>query len=80
MVSRAHDIAIPGSCRTVLALWKVFGTQRETTINVLLLLIGILENQSAEEATEMALQPVAVSMRREGPRTHCLGLGCRAED
>ncbi|XP_036107450.1 maestro heat-like repeat-containing protein family member 1 [Molossus molossus] len=47
--------------RTILALWKVFGTQRETTINVLLLLIGILENQSSEGATEMALQPVAAA-------------------
>ncbi|XP_039725071.1 maestro heat-like repeat-containing protein family member 1 isoform X3 [Pteropus medius] len=48
--------------RTNLALWNVFGTRRETTINVLQLLIGILENlHSKEETREMAFQPVAVA-------------------
>nr|KAF6495895.1 hypothetical protein HJG63_010212 [Rousettus aegyptiacus] len=48
--------------RTNLALWNVFGTRRETTINVLQLLIGILENlHSKEETKEMAFQPVAVA-------------------
>ncbi|KAK1340805.1 hypothetical protein QTO34_017199 [Cnephaeus nilssonii] len=44
--------------RTILALWKVFGTERETTINVLQLLIGILEKHSTEGKREIALQPV----------------------
>lgn len=67
MVTRAHDIAVPGSCRTNLALWKAFGTKRETTISVLQLLIGILEKlHSREETKEMAFQPVAVSMREGG--------------
>ncbi|XP_059043442.1 maestro heat-like repeat-containing protein family member 1 [Mustela lutreola] len=48
--------------RTSLALWKAFGTQRETTISVLQLLIGILEKtHSREETEEMAFQPVAVT-------------------
>nr|XP_035948345.1 maestro heat-like repeat-containing protein family member 7 [Halichoerus grypus] len=48
--------------RTNLALWKAFGTQRETTISVLQLLIGILEQlHSTEETKEMAFQPVAVT-------------------
>nr|XP_025851205.1 maestro heat-like repeat-containing protein family member 1 isoform X4 [Vulpes vulpes] len=46
--------------RTNLALWKAFGNQRETTISVLQLLIGILERlHSKEETKEMAFQPVA---------------------
>ncbi|XP_023604097.1 maestro heat-like repeat-containing protein family member 1 [Myotis lucifugus] len=44
--------------RTILALWKVFGTERKTTIKVLQLLIGILENHSTEGTTEKALEPV----------------------
>ncbi|XP_045730024.1 maestro heat-like repeat-containing protein family member 2B [Mirounga angustirostris] len=41
--------------RTNLALWKAFGTQRETTISILQLLIGILEQlHSTEETKEMA--------------------------
>lgn len=59
MVTRAHDTAVLGSCRTILALWKAFGIRQETTINVLQLLIGILENPSTEGTTEMALPPVA---------------------
>ncbi|XP_008576182.1 PREDICTED: maestro heat-like repeat-containing protein family member 1 [Galeopterus variegatus] len=52
--------------RTNLALWKTFGTHRETTINVLQLLIVILEkNQSREETGEMAFRPVAVRAREE---------------
>ncbi|XP_053081670.1 maestro heat-like repeat-containing protein family member 1 isoform X5 [Acinonyx jubatus] len=48
--------------RTNLALWKAFGTRRETTISVLQLLIGILEKlHSREESREMAFQPVAVT-------------------
>ncbi|VCX10603.1 unnamed protein product [Gulo gulo] len=48
--------------RTSLALWKAFGTRRETTISVLQLLIGILEKlHSREETKEMAFQPVAVT-------------------
>ncbi|XP_038432352.1 maestro heat-like repeat-containing protein family member 1 isoform X29 [Canis lupus familiaris] len=48
--------------RTNLALWKAFGNQRETTISVLQLLIGILERlHSKEETKEMAFQPVAVT-------------------
>ncbi|XP_047596026.1 maestro heat-like repeat-containing protein family member 1 isoform X4 [Lutra lutra] len=48
--------------RTSLALWKAFGTRRETTISVLQLLIGILEKlHSREETEEMAFQPVAVT-------------------
>ncbi|XP_077615151.1 maestro heat-like repeat-containing protein family member 1 [Crocuta crocuta] len=48
--------------RTNLALWKVFGTRRETTISVLQLLIGILEKlHFNEETREMAIQPVAVT-------------------
>lgn len=80
MITRAHDIAVPGSCRTILALWKVFGTERETTINVLQLLIGILENHSTEGTTEIALQPVEVSLGRSGAEDLCLGLACTAED
>ncbi|XP_036314037.1 maestro heat-like repeat-containing protein family member 7 [Pipistrellus kuhlii] len=44
--------------RTILDLWKVFGTERETTINVLQLLIGILEKPATEETRDIALQPV----------------------
>ncbi|KAF7471056.1 hypothetical protein GHT09_017709 [Marmota monax] len=48
--------------RTQLALWKAFGTQRETTINVLQLLMGILEKTyTREERKEMSFQPVAVA-------------------
>ncbi|XP_071465405.1 maestro heat-like repeat-containing protein family member 1 [Marmota flaviventris] len=48
--------------RTQLALWKAFGTQRETTINVLQLLMGMLEKTYArEERKEMSFQPVAVA-------------------
>ncbi|KAM5252294.1 maestro heat-like repeat-containing protein family member 1 [Hipposideros larvatus] len=47
--------------RTSLALWKLFGTRRETTISVLQLLIGILETLHSTEMTEMASQPVAVA-------------------
>ncbi|XP_070126957.1 uncharacterized protein [Equus caballus] len=48
--------------RTNLALWKAFGTQRETTINVLQLLIDILEKlHSRRETRKMAFQPVVVA-------------------
>ncbi|XP_049738136.1 maestro heat-like repeat-containing protein family member 7 isoform X2 [Elephas maximus indicus] len=48
--------------RTNLVLWKVFGTQQETTLSVLRMLIGILENnQPKQESKEMAFQPVAVT-------------------
>ncbi|KAM5174128.1 maestro heat-like repeat-containing protein family member 1 [Callospermophilus lateralis] len=48
--------------RTQLALWKAFGTQRETTINVLQLLMGVLEKTyTREERKEMSFQPVAVT-------------------
>ncbi|XP_057560132.1 maestro heat-like repeat-containing protein family member 1 [Hippopotamus amphibius kiboko] len=48
--------------RTSLSLWKAFGTQRETTINVLQELIGILEKlHSRDETREMPFQPVAVA-------------------
>ncbi|KAM9674103.1 maestro heat-like repeat-containing protein family member 1 [Trichechus inunguis] len=48
--------------RTNLALWKVFGTQQETTLGVLQLLIGILENNPPkQENKEMDFQPVAVT-------------------
>ncbi|XP_070263663.1 maestro heat-like repeat-containing protein family member 1 isoform X2 [Myotis yumanensis] len=43
--------------RTILAPWRLFGNQRKTTINVLQLLIGILENHSTEGTTEKALEP-----------------------
>ncbi|XP_023615725.1 maestro heat-like repeat-containing protein family member 1 [Myotis lucifugus] len=43
--------------RTILAPWRLFGTERKTTINVLQLLIGILENHSTEGTTEKALEP-----------------------
>ncbi|XP_012879065.1 PREDICTED: maestro heat-like repeat-containing protein family member 7 [Dipodomys ordii] len=45
--------------RTKLALWKAFGAQRETAINILQVLIAILEKKNREETKEMALQPVA---------------------
>ncbi|XP_077025782.1 maestro heat-like repeat-containing protein family member 1 isoform X4 [Tamandua tetradactyla] len=46
--------------RTNLALWRAFGTQRETTLKVLQLLIGILEKYHPTlESQEMASQPVA---------------------
>lgn len=80
MITWAHDIAVPGSCRTILAVWKVFSTERETTINVLQMLIGILEKNSTEGRTEMALEPVEVSMGRGGADDLCLGLACTAED
>ncbi|XP_037702578.1 maestro heat-like repeat-containing protein family member 1 [Choloepus didactylus] len=48
--------------RTILAIWKAFGTQRETTLNVLQLLISILEKYHPNlESQEMAFQPVAVT-------------------
>nr|XP_045380313.1 maestro heat-like repeat-containing protein family member 1 isoform X3 [Camelus bactrianus] len=48
--------------RTSLSLWKVFGTQRETTIGVLQVLIGVLEKlDSRDETGEMPFQPVAVA-------------------
>ncbi|XP_058138569.1 maestro heat-like repeat-containing protein family member 1 isoform X1 [Dasypus novemcinctus] len=48
--------------RTNLALWKAFGTQRETTINVLQLLIGILEKHHLKlESQEIDFQSVAVT-------------------
>lgn len=73
MVTKAHDIAVSGPCRTSLALWKLFGTRRETTISVLQLLIGILETLHSTEMTEMASQPVAVSLRGEGAEDSCSG-------
>lgn len=71
MITRACDIAFPGSYRTQLSLWKAFGTQRETAINVLQLLMGILEKtHPREEQKEMAFQPVAVSTKEgRGPWT-----------
>ncbi|XP_031300196.2 maestro heat-like repeat-containing protein family member 1 isoform X4 [Camelus dromedarius] len=48
--------------RTSLSLWKVFGTQRETTIGILQVLIGVLEKlDSRDETGEMPFQPVAVA-------------------
>ncbi|XP_036901826.1 maestro heat-like repeat-containing protein family member 7 [Sturnira hondurensis] len=47
--------------RTVLALWKVFGTQRETTFNVLQLLTGILEQRRTGEMKEVVPQSVLVT-------------------
>ncbi|XP_045382937.1 maestro heat-like repeat-containing protein family member 7 [Lemur catta] len=48
--------------RITLALWRALGTKRDTTINVLLRLISILEtNHSREETREMDTQPVAVT-------------------
>ncbi|XP_012587774.1 PREDICTED: maestro heat-like repeat-containing protein family member 1 [Condylura cristata] len=48
--------------RTNLSVWKAFGTLRESTISVLLLLISILEKlHPREEASELDVQPVAVA-------------------
>nr|XP_012634902.2 maestro heat-like repeat-containing protein family member 1 [Microcebus murinus] len=48
--------------RIPLALWRALGTQQDTTINVLLRLISILEtNHSREESREMDTKPVAVT-------------------
>ena len=71
MAPRTHDIAVSVSCRTILGLWKVFGTQRETTINILQLLTGILEQHCTTDMREMTPQHVLVSMREErGLRNH----------
>lgn len=80
MITRTHDIAVPGSRRTILDLWKLVSTEREATINILQLLIGILEKHTTEETRDIALQPVEVSMGRGGAEDLCLGLACRAED
>ncbi|XP_023369834.1 maestro heat-like repeat-containing protein family member 1 [Otolemur garnettii] len=48
--------------RITLTLWRKLGTERDTTINVLQWLIGILEMaHSTEETAEMDYQPVAVT-------------------
>ncbi|KAM8802744.1 maestro heat-like repeat family member 5 [Rhynchonycteris naso] len=47
--------------RTLLTLWNVFGTQKKTTVNVLQLLIGILENHSIQETMKRNPQPDAVA-------------------
>ncbi|XP_037370454.2 maestro heat-like repeat-containing protein family member 7 [Talpa occidentalis] len=48
--------------RTILNVWKAFGTLRESTISILLLLISILEKPHPKEETlEMAFQSVAVA-------------------
>lgn len=75
------DIAVSGSCRTNLALWKLFGTRRETTINVLQLLTDILEKlHSGEETSEMASQPVAVSTGERGAEDSSSGTWEPSED
>ncbi|XP_066227084.1 maestro heat-like repeat-containing protein family member 7 [Saccopteryx leptura] len=47
--------------RTLLALWNAFGTQEKSTVKVLQLLIGILENHSIEERTKRDSQPDPVA-------------------
>ncbi|KAM8804033.1 maestro heat-like repeat-containing protein family member 7 [Rhynchonycteris naso] len=47
--------------RTLLTLWNVFGTQKKTTVSILQLLIGILENHSIQQTTKRNPQPDAVA-------------------
>ncbi|KAM8980758.1 LOW QUALITY PROTEIN: maestro heat-like repeat-containing protein family member 1 [Sarcophilus harrisii] len=56
------NLCIIAFCRINMELWRVFGTRRKTTINVLQLLISILEERHPKQGfKEMSFRPVAVT-------------------
>ncbi|XP_056655076.1 maestro heat-like repeat-containing protein family member 1 isoform X3 [Monodelphis domestica] len=59
---RSHNLCIPGSCRINMELWRVFGTKRKTTINVLQMLLSILEERRYKQSyQEISFRHVAVT-------------------
>ncbi|XP_068950276.1 maestro heat-like repeat-containing protein family member 1 [Petaurus breviceps papuanus] len=62
IATRLYNVCITGSCRINMELWRVFGSRRKTTVNVLQLLISILEERHPKQGyKEMSFRPVAVA-------------------